>query len=75
MVLKRGLEMDLRAVAPRSFGAAWLCFTGSKAHNIALRPIGQSAGLKLNDYGLFRGEERIAGDTEASVYRALCLSC
>lgn len=74
VVLKGGLQMDLRAVAPSSFGAAWLYFTGSKAHNIALRRIAQSAGLKLNEYGLFRGAERIAGETEASVYRALGLS-
>ena len=74
VVLKGGLQMDLRAVAPPSFGAAWLYFTGSKAHNIALRRLAQSAGLKLNEYGLFRGDERIAGDTEASVYRALGLT-
>jgi DNA polymerase (family 10) len=72
-VLKNGLQVDVRAVPAASFGAAWLYFTGSKAHNIALRRIAQDAGLKLNEYGLFRGTTRIAGDTEASVYRALGL--
>jgi DNA polymerase (family 10) len=73
VVLKNGLQVDLRAVAPASFGAAWLYFTGSKAHNIALRRRAQDAGLKLNEYGVYRGDKRIAGDTEASVYQALGL--
>lgn len=73
VVLKSGLQVDLRAVAPASFGAAWLYFTGSKAHNIALRKLAQDAGLKLNEYGIYRGDERIAGATEASVYQALGL--
>ena len=73
VVLKSGLQVDLRAVAPVSLGAAWLYFTGSKAHNIALRKLAQDAGLKLNEYGVYRGDERIAGDTEASVYQALGL--
>ncbi|MDO8718553.1 MAG: DNA polymerase/3'-5' exonuclease PolX [Polaromonas sp.] len=74
VVLKNGLQVDLRAVAPASFGSAWLYFTGSKAHNIALRKLAQDAGLKLNEYGVYRGDERIAGDTEASVYQALGLA-
>lgn len=73
VVLRSGLQVDLRAVAPASFGAAWLYFTGSKAHNIALRKLAQDAGLKLNEYGLYRGDKRIAGATEASVYQALGL--
>ncbi len=73
VVLASGMQVDLRAVPQASFGAAWLYFTGSKAHNIALRRLAQDAGLKLNEYGLFRGNRRIAGDTEASVYRALGL--
>jgi DNA polymerase (family 10) len=74
VVLKNGLQVDLRAVAPASFGSAWLYFTGSKAHNIALRKLAQDAGLKLNEYGVYRGDARIAGDTEASVYQALGLA-
>lgn len=73
VLLKSGLQVDVRAVAPVSFGAAWMYFTGSKAHNIALRKLAQDANLKLNEYGLFRGRERIAGATEESVYRALGL--
>jgi len=73
VLLKSGLQVDLRAVAPASFGTAWLYFTGSKAHNIALRKLAQDAGLKLNEYGVYRGDKRIAGDTEASVYQALGL--
>jgi DNA polymerase (family 10) len=73
VVLRSGLQVDLRAVTPASFGAAWMYFTGSKAHNIELRGLAQDAGLKLNEYGLFRGSKRIAGDSEASVYRALGL--
>ncbi|MDE2605147.1 MAG: DNA polymerase/3'-5' exonuclease PolX [Burkholderiales bacterium] len=73
VVLRNGLQVDLRAVAPESFGSAWLYFTGSKAHNIALRTIAQDQGLKLNEYGLFRGERRVAGATEEEVYGALRL--
>jgi DNA polymerase (family 10) len=73
VVLRSGLQVDLRSVQPASFGSAWLYFTGSKAHNIALRRIAQEGGLKLNEYGLYRGSERIAGDSELSVYRALGL--
>jgi len=73
IVLGNDLQVDLRAVAPPSFGAAWAYFTGSKAHNIALRKLAQDAGLKLNEYGLWRGARRIAGATEASVYEALGL--
>ncbi|MBS0316174.1 MAG: DNA polymerase/3'-5' exonuclease PolX [Proteobacteria bacterium] len=73
VVLRSGLQVDLRAVPPASFGAAWLYFTGSKAHTIALRKLAQDVGLKLNEYGAYRGSRRIAGDTEASVYAALGL--
>ncbi len=71
--LRSGLQVDLRVVDPAYFGAALMYFTGSKAHNIELRRIAQDRGLKLNEYGLFRGERRIAGRDEASVYRALGL--
>jgi DNA polymerase (family 10) len=71
--LKCGLQVDLRVVAVESFGAALVYFTGSKPHNIALRRIAQERGLKINEYGVFKGEKRIAGETEASVYRAVGL--
>lgn len=73
VVLASGLQVDLRVVKAESFGAAWLYFTGSKAHNIALRRLAQDARLKLNEYGLYRGDRRIAGATEASLYEALGL--
>ncbi|HLT38987.1 MAG TPA: DNA polymerase/3'-5' exonuclease PolX [Enhygromyxa sp.] len=71
--LDNGLDADLRVVAPNSFGAALLYFTGSKAHNIALRKMALSRGWKLNEYGLFEGERSIAGRTELDIYEALGL--
>ncbi|CAN0643155.1 DNA polymerase/3'-5' exonuclease PolX [Burkholderia cepacia] len=73
VVLANGLQVDLRVVDADAFGAALVYFTGSKAHNIALRRIAQAGGLKINEYGVFRGDERIAGATEASVYAAIGL--
>jgi len=72
--LRNGLDVDLRVVPRESFGAALQYFTGSKEHNIALRRIAEKMGLKLNEYGLFRGERRIAGRTEEEIYEALGLS-
>jgi DNA polymerase (family 10) len=74
LVLRSGLQVDLRRVAPESFGAALQYFTGSQAHNIAVRGLGRQRGLKINEYGVFDGEKRIAGDSEESVYRALGLA-
>jgi len=74
LVLRSGLQVDLRRVGLESFGAALQYFTGSQAHNIAVRGLGRQRGLKINEYGVFDGEIRIAGDTEESVYRALGLS-
>ena len=73
VVLKAGLQVDLRLVPRESYGAALHYFTGSKAHNIAIRRIGQSRGLKINEYGVFSGDERIAGGTEASVFESVGL--
>ena len=72
-VLRNGLQVDLRVVPKESFGAALQYFTGSKDHGIRLRRRAQERGLKLSEYGLFRGEKRIAGETEEGVYRALAL--
>lgn len=72
--LKNGLDVDLRVVPEESFGAALNYFTGSKDHNVALRRIAQEKGLKLNEYGLFRGSQRIAGKTEEEIYQVLGLS-
>jgi len=73
VVLRNGMQVDLRAVPAESFGAAWVYFTGSKAHGIALRRLALERGLKINEYGVWRNHERIAGETEASVYRAVGL--
>ena len=71
--LRSGLGVDLRVVPQQSYGAALHYFTGSKAHNIAIRKLGQARGLKINEYGVFRGTQRIAGETEESVYRSVGL--
>ncbi|GIW40471.1 MAG: DNA polymerase/3'-5' exonuclease PolX [Candidatus Binatia bacterium] len=71
--LDNGMDVDLRVVPEESFGAALNYFTGSKDHNVALRKIAIERGLKLNEYGVFRGEKRIAGRTEEEVYEALGL--
>lgn len=73
VILRSGLQVDLRVVDEASYGSALVYFTGSKAHNIAIRCIAQERGLKINEYGVFRGERRVAGETEASVYRAVGL--
>lgn len=72
-ILKSGIQVDVRVVPEESYGAALLYFTGSKAHNIAIRRLGQERGLKINEYGVFRSRDRIAGETEASVYRSVGL--
>jgi len=74
VILRCGLQVDLRVVAEESYGAALHYFTGSKAHNIALRRLAQQRGLKINEYGVYRGKARIAGETEESVYAALGLA-
>jgi DNA polymerase (family 10) len=66
-------QVDLRLVEPASFGAALQYFTGSKAHNVKLRGLAKAAGLKVSEYGVFRGDKRIAGRAEADVYKALGL--
>lgn len=71
--LKEGIDADLRVVGAKSFGAAMNYFTGSKDHNVALRKIAISKGLKLNEYGLFRGKMQVAGGTEQDLYKALGL--
>ncbi len=70
-----GVQVDLRAVPAELFGAALQYFTGSKEHNIVLRGRAKSRGLKINEYGVFRGEKQIAGRTEEEVYGTLDLPC
>ncbi|MEM0342644.1 MAG: DNA polymerase/3'-5' exonuclease PolX [Thermoplasmata archaeon] len=75
VVLKNGIQVDIRVVSPESYGAALLYFTGSKDHNVVLRSMGVSMGMKLNEYGLFDRVtgKMLAGRTEEEVYRALGL--
>ena len=84
VVLRSGLEVDLRVIPARSFGAALHYFTGSKEHNVAVRQIAQRQGLRVNERGVFRmpegvdpadvgkeDGERVAGETESSVFEVL----
>ncbi len=73
---REGLQVDVRALPPASFGAALQYFTGSKDHNVALRTRAVKLGLKLSEYGLFRSDNDtcIAGETEAGIYQALGLA-
>ncbi len=71
--MKDGFDMDIRVVPKRSYGAALQYFTGSKEHNILLRKIAIDKGLKLSEYGLFRGLKMIAGETEEEIYEKLGL--
>ncbi|MGH8562800.1 MAG: DNA polymerase/3'-5' exonuclease PolX [Gammaproteobacteria bacterium] len=73
VILKCGLQVDLRVVGVESFGAALQYFTGSKAHNIEIRRRAQERKLKISEYGVFAGQRRISSDTEESVYRAVGL--
>ena len=71
--LRSGIELDLRVVLVESYGAAMQYFTGSKEHNIVIRRRAQERGLKLNEYGLYCGDEYVAGRTEEDVYAAIGL--
>ena len=71
--LKSGLDADLRVVPEESYGAALHYFTGPKDYNIDLRQLALKKGCKLNEYGLFKGNKQIAGETEESIYKALGL--
>jgi DNA polymerase (family 10) len=73
VVLRSGHQVDLRVVAPETYGAALAYFTGSKAHNIAIRTLALERGLKVSEYGVFRGKRRIGGAEEVDVYRAVHL--
>ncbi len=68
VILRGGLQVDLRVVPERSYGAALHYFTGSKAHNIAVRKMAVAKGLKINEYGVFKGKRAVAGRSEQEVY-------
>jgi DNA polymerase (family 10) len=84
IVLHSGLQVDLRVIPSRSYGAALQYFTGSKEHNVEVRTRAVRNGMRVNEWGVFRvpegvdpadmgkeDGERLAGDTEESVYDAL----
>jgi len=71
--LSRGFDCDLRVIKKNSYGSALQYFTGNKYHNILARRLAIKKGLKLNEYGIFKGQQRIAGQTEASIYQAIDL--
>jgi DNA polymerase (family 10) len=73
VILKSGIQVDVRVVPEESYGAALQYFTGSKAHNIAIRRMAQERGYKINEYGVFKGGRRVAGQTEESVYKSVGL--
>lgn len=68
VLLRPGLQVDLRVVPKESYGAALQYFSGSKAHNVALRTLAVRQGYKINEYGVFHDDERVAGETEADIY-------
>lgn len=74
VVLRSGLHVDLRVVPQTSYGAALCYFTGSKAHSIAIRKMAIKQGYKINEYGVFKNDKRLAGKTEQDVYRQIGLS-
>jgi DNA polymerase (family 10) len=63
----------LRVLDPKNFGAALHYFTGNKAHNIQIRQIAQDKGLKVSEYGIFKGKKRIGGEKEEDVFKAVGL--
>lgn len=73
VIVEGGIQVDMRVVEELSYGAALHYFTGSKDHNIRLREIAKARGMKISEYGVFRGARRMAGKTEEEVYRALKL--
>jgi DNA polymerase (family X) len=73
VILRSGIQIDLRSVTEDSYGAAMHYFTGSKAHNIAIRKKGVNKGLKINEYGVFQGDELITGRTEEEIYARIDL--
>ncbi len=74
VIMENRVQVDVRVVESGSFGAALQYFTGSKQHNIKIREIAGKNGLKVNEYGVFRGKKKIAGKEEEEVYLSIGLS-
>lgn len=73
IILPQNLQVDVRFVPKESYGAALLYFTGSKNYNIMMRKAAIEKGYLLNEYGLFKDGEYVAGETEADVFKKLGL--
>ncbi len=71
--LVNNMQADVRVIDDESFGSALQYFTGSKDHNVIVRRMAIAKGLKLNEYGIWKGKKRLASRTEAEVYRVLGL--
>jgi len=74
VVLKGGLQVDLRFFQPESFGAGLYYFTGSKDHNIAIRKLAKAEGWKVSEYGVFKGSRKLAGKTEEEIFKLFGLA-
>ncbi|WP_299873514.1 DNA polymerase/3'-5' exonuclease PolX [uncultured Cocleimonas sp.] len=74
VILDCGMQVDVRVIAPESYGAALVYFTGSKPHNIELRKLAQKLGYKINEYGVFKQDKHIGGKTEEELYKKLGLN-
>ncbi|MBD3299840.1 MAG: DNA polymerase/3'-5' exonuclease PolX, partial [Candidatus Moranbacteria bacterium] len=73
IVLSSGMDVDLRVIDKESFGAAFHYFTGNKDHNIRIRDLAKKKGLKVNEYGVFKGKKLIMGKTEEDVFNSVGL--
>ena len=73
VILRNGMQADIRVLPPENFGAAAHYFTGSKQHNILIREMAVKRGLKISEYGVMRGNKRLAGKTEAEIFQAVGL--
>ena len=71
VILKNGMQADVRVVEPESFGAAVYYFTGSKQHNIQVREMAIKKGLKINEYGIYKGSKKVGGAEENDIFKAL----
>ena len=72
-MLDNGLQVDVRVVPVECYGAALHYFTGSKAHNIRVRARARAMGLRISEYGVFRGSRRLAGASEQDIFDAVGL--
>ncbi len=72
--MRQGFDMDLRIVPAKSYGSALQYFTGSQDHNIATRKIAIEKGLKLSEWGIFKGKQQLPSKTEEEVYKAIGMS-